>query len=307
MKRNFIKFKIPTLLGLSIIVLGIVVGVFLTLQQQIIVSKASPDVTAQNITLSNLTDNEVTLSWTTPTPASSFISLGQTTLNEQTFLDDKDSKTPKPHLMHYVTVKNLLPKTTYQYKIVTGKISSQGQLTTATPTNLQTGARPVIGSVLDEDKVVEEGIAYLSIDGATTQSAQVKMGNFLIPTSQIRKADLSGSLPLTEDTIAKLTIISSEGSASAVFKFATADKLLSPLKLGQNIDLTSEILAEPSPPSYEDLTIYDLNHDGKINAADYASVLLNFGKNPKDKKTDLNKDRVVNQTDLDLMAKQINQ
>lgn len=320
MKKNFIsewknfiiELKIPTLLGLGVILIGIIGGVILTLREQVFVSKASPDVTAQNITLSNISDTEVTVSWQTSAPTISFVTYGQTNPSEQTVLNDQDSSQaagkPIAHLIHFATIKNLLPKTTYQYKIMTGKIASNvAKFTTATPISQQIGFRPIIGSVLDGNKPLEEGVVYLSIANASLQSAQVKTGNFLIPLSQIRNSDLSDNFPLSEDTIGKLTVISEKGNVNALIKLRNSSSPLPPLKLGQDIDLTIESTPAPASPSAQEIIIYDLNGDNKINATDNAIILQNFGKNPKNKKADLNSDGVVDQKDLDLMAKQINQ
>lgn len=303
--RDFLnKFKIPTLLGLSVIAFGIFGGVFLNLREQTIISKASPDVTPKNITLSNIGDDSVTISWQTSTPVASFVKFGQANSDERVILDDRDTKNPQPYTIHYVTIKNLLPKTTYQYKVVSNKIQSDIlKFTTAVPLSAQTGFQPIIGSVLDNNTPVEEAIIYLSIADSVIQSALTKTeGNFLIPISQIRKADLSDTYPLTEDTIAKLTILSEKGEATLLFKLGNFDKELPPITLGENLDFTTS--------SY-DLDKYDLNGDGKINAADNATVLQNFGPPTagglKNKRTDLNKDGIVDQEDLDLMSKQINQ
>lgn len=311
-KNLLIKLKIPTLLGLSIIVIGIIAGVFLTLREQIFISKASPDITAKNITLSNISDTEVAISWQTSAPTISFVTFGQTNPSEQIVLNDKDSSEPenkpKTHLIHYVTIKNLLPKTTYQYKVITGKIvSNADKFTTATPTNQQVGFRPVIGSVFEGNTPLEEGIAYLSIANATLQSAQVKAGNFLIPLSQIRKTDLSDNYALSEETIGKLTVISDKGNTSALFSLKTSSNPLPPIKLGSDIDLTIKATPIPASPSAQELIVYDLNGDNKINAADNALILQNFGKKGKGVKGDLNSDGIVDKKDLDLIAKQINQ
>lgn len=269
MKKFSIKFKIPTILGLSIIILGIIAGVFLTLTEQIFTSKASLSINAENITLTNVTDDSVTISWQTLSPTTSFITFGQTNPNEQTILDDRDSKTsPKIHAIHYITIKNLLPKTSYQYKILSGKITSEVKnFTTAAPLTTQTGFRPIIGSVLDGDQPLDEGIIYLSIADAAIESSLIKnSGNFLIPISQIRKLDLSDSFPLTADTIAKLTIVSAKGQTTALFKLKDSEKGLPPIKLGEDLDLTG----------VEDVDKYDLNNDGKINATDNAILLQNL-------------------------------
>lgn len=310
MKDFFDKLKIPTLLGLGIIILGIGAGVFLTLKEQIFISKAFPNVSPQNIILTNLSDSEVTISWQTSTPIPSFITYGQTNPSEATMLDDRDTKSPQAYSIHYVTLKNLLPKTTYQYKIISGKIPSEiSRFTTATPISNQTGFRPIIGSVLKEDKPLDEGVVYLSIADAAIQSGIIKSsGNFLIPTSQIRKSDMSQEFPLTEDTIVKLTVVSSNGQSNVIFRLKDFSEGLPPITLGQDLDLTD--ITPLVSPSQQDLEKYDLNGDGKLNAADNSIILGNFG-NPstssglKNRKADLNGDGIVNQKDLDLMAQKI--
>lgn len=309
MTNFFNKLKIPTLLGLSVIVAGIVAGVFLTLKQQIFTSQASPNVDIQNITVSNISDTEGVISWQTSVSITSFLTFGQTNPDETTVLDDRDSTQegqPKQHIMHFVTLKNLTPKTSYQYKIIYGKKSSEVQkFTTSTPLESKSVSKPIIGSVLDGDKPLDEGIAYLSIADATLQSALVKSsGNFLIPTSQIRNSDLSASFPITPDTIGKLSIISPKGQTNVAFKFKDIDNPLPPIKLGQDLDLTN--IAPKTPEiNKQELDKYDLNGDGKINSADNAVILQNLGKNPKNKKADINNDGIVDQKDLDLLIQKI--
>ena len=122
-------------------------------------------------------------------------------------------------------------------------------------------------------------------------------GNFLIPLSYIRKNDLSGIYPLEEGTNAKITIVSDKGSASLLFSLKNNSAPLPAIKLGQSLDLTTP--KETPPPNY------DLNNDGKINSADNAIILDNIGKNSKNPKADLNKDKVVDQKDLDLIAQKL--
>lgn len=312
--QNFLtRFRIPTLLGLGIIVAGIAVGAFLVLKQQNIISQAYPDVSAQNITIANLSDDSVTISWQTSDAVPSFISLGLQDPN-QTVLDDRDADSPdggpKERMQHYATIKNLLPKTTYQYKIISGTSSSETlNFTTAAPLNFQTGLKPIIGSVLYRNEPLDEGIVYLEIADAAIQSSLIKnTGNFLIPMSQIRKLDLSEGFSPMKDTVAKLTVLSNKGQSTVLFKLEDFEKELPAIKLGENLDLIS---------LNQNLTKYDLNGDGGVNSADYAIVFQNLGPlretNPnrkqvgKNPKADLNEDGVVDQEDLDLIAKQINQ
>ena len=308
------KFKIPTLLGLGLIFLGITSGVYLVLREQSFISRAVPDSTPKNITVTNITDDAAVISWQTNSATTSFITFGQGNPGEHSVLDDKDnSPAPdgaglKPHFSHYVTLKNLLPKTSYQFKIISGKISSEvAKFETSTPLPNQTGFTPVIGSVQDNDSPLKNGVVYLSLPDAVIQSSEIKTGgNFLIPLSEIRKTDLSDIYQLTEGVSAKLTITSDKGEAQVIFKLRADSNTLPPIKLGQNIDLTNVIA--------DDLDKYDLNGDGKINTADNTTVLENLGplspgneasKNPQNRKTDLNQDGIVDQKDRDLMSQKL--
>lgn len=319
---NFVnKFKIPTLLGLGLILLGLVSGLFLVLREQIFLSQAAPNLTPQNITVTNVTDDSVVISWQTNAAAASFITFGQKNPGEQTILDDRDGNPvpggagPKPHLIHYVTLKNLLPSTNYLFKISSGKLTSEIlKFDTASPVTNQTGFTPVIGSVLDGNNPLNDGVIYLSIQDATTQSSLIKTGgNFLIPISQIRKTDLRDIFPLTEGATAKLAIRSDKGSASILFKLKTNSAPLPAIKLGQDIDLTVPEKTPVPSPTIKDLDKYDFNSDGKINAADYAIVTSCSRKKPNTilpegiscAKTDINGDRVINQKDMDLMSQKL--
>lgn len=307
----FEKFRIPTILGLGIILIGVFAGTFLVLREQILESEASPNVLPiqDTITFTNIYDTQATVSWQSENPAASFVSFGQNNPQEKTSLDNRDKTSPKSHLFHYVTLTNLKPQTQYQLKIITGRKQSEVlKFKTASPSASKNNFGPIIGSVLEDDKPLVEGVAYLSIANASVQSSLIKnMSSFLIPLTEIRKDDLSDIFSLTSETIAKLTIIGKSNQATALFKLDRDGVTLPVLKLGQNLDLTnSQIAPEEITPSVSDLKIFDLNSDGQINAIDNAILLRNFGKNPKEKKADLNSDGVVDEKDLRQMAEKIN-
>lgn len=292
------KFKIPTILGLGLIAIGIISGILLVVKDQVFLTKASPDLVPQNITVSNIEDSQVTISWQTSTPNSSFITFGTKDPKEQTVLDDRDTQTPKAYSLHYVTIKNLLPDSSYLFKIISGqKALETRNFKTAKLASFQNGFGPIIGTVFDGNNPLDQAIAYLSISDATIQSARLtNLGNFLIPISLMRKIDLSDTFQPKMGDVAKLTIISDKGTSSVLFKIKAQGVELPPINLGQSIDLT---------PTTQELDKFDLNGDRQINAVDHSEVLLNFGKNPKNMKADLNGDGVVDNKDLEEIAKRI--
>lgn len=306
MKDLLNKFKIPTILGISIIFLGLASGVYLTLKDQIFLSQAAPELNPQNVTFSNITDGSAVVSWETQSEVSSFITFGKESPSEQTVLDDRDTS-PQAHSIHYVTIKNLLPKTKYQLKIISGKNTSEVfEFETSENLTNQAQFTPIIGSVSDGDMPLDEGLVYLSLKEAVIQSALIKQGgNFLIPISQIAQEKLLNTFPLTENIDAKLIVRSSKGQAAAQFRLKPNLPPLPPIILGQNMDLT--IPEETPQPKGNDLINFDLNDDGKINSADNAIILQNFGKKPKEPGSDLNNDGRVDEQDLDLMSQKIEQ
>ncbi len=291
------KFKIPTLLGLGIIFIGIAVGVFLVLREQTFFTSAAQSTKPEIIyDISNIEDSSVVISWKTSIPALGFVTYGVNDAGEQTALDDRDS-VPQLHQMHYVTIKNLLPKTEYKYRIVSGKIKSDiSRFTTASQTNNKSQFNPVIGSADQDNKPIPEGIAFLTIPGAKPESALIKnLGNFLIPLTGVREED--------KDIEAKVTIVAPTGQATAVFLLKQDGVNLPLLNIGDNLDLT--IAPSPTPTPAPDLTIYDLNKDKKINSADYSLAQKNKNKKLSSVRTDLTTDRVIDDDYLKELSKMI--
>lgn len=302
------KFKIPTLLGLTILFIGIGAGVFLVLQEQTLSVTATPNQKAENITFSNIEDEGATISWQTVDPVQSFITYGINSDSEQTALDDRDRDIPQIRRLHHVTLKSLTPQTVYQFKIHSGKVKSDTlKFTTASSTGTQNGFKPVIGSAIDADQSISEGIAYLTIPNAIIQSAPIKnFGNFLIPISLMRKQDLSEVFVPDQTTEGRLTVVTGSGQASTTFNLYYLDHPII-LRAGQNIDIRSLQKQVEATHSATELSIFDLNGDGQINASDHAVVLKNFGRNPQDKRTDFNKDGMVDEKDLTLIYETISE
>ena len=244
------KFRIPTLLGLFVLLGGLAAGIYLTMQNQILTTSATPETTPKSVTITNVEDQSATISWQTDTPVSGFVTFasGQT----QTALDDRDEVTPTTRVTHHVTLSNLLPETIYQFKIVSGKYTtaaSEFQTAKPAPPN---GFEPIIGSVLNGNDPLASGIVYLQINGDITNSSVIKsLGNFVIPLTNL--TPVIGSP-------AKLVIISENNQqASATFTMKDNGEPIGPLKIGQDLDLTDALGVA---------TDKDKNKDGVVNSFD---------------------------------------
>lgn len=301
MNKFFNEFRIPTLLGLSVILFGIAVGVYLTLQSQTSFVKASPNFQPKDVKVTNIEDKSATISWQTSTPTTSFVTFGQGGLGEQVVLDDRDQTSPQKRRLHHVTLKNLAPATTYLFKISSGKFTSATlKFTTAPQAFSPNGLEPIFGSVIEGNTALGGGLIFLTNSLITPQSAVIKnFGTFLIPLNMTRSADLSRILTPESEANFKLEVITEDDRrGSATFNLKNLKTPIGPLKIGQDLDLKLPVATTAA-------LVFDLNQDGLINASDHAIILNNLGKNPKEKRADLNSDGVVDKKDLGLILKEI--
>ena len=294
MINDIFKFRIPTILGLGVIVIGLGVGVYLTLQNQIILTKAAPQIKPENIFVSNIEETSVTISWTTQQKAIGLVKFGLAEVDEEVVLDTRDTKGPTARSLHYATISNLVPQTTYQYKIVSGKFESvPTQFTTAKqliPNNL----KPITGSVLDENQPLSDGLVYLKIPDKEVLSTTIKsLGNFIIPLT---------FLSIQNNTSAKLEIISEDGRVASATINLINEGPIGPLRLGQDLDLSKQIIKASINSQY------DLNNDGVVNTSDYAIAVKNLNLSTSkltDKRVDINGDGIVDKKDTDLILSEI--
>jgi hypothetical protein len=70
--------KLPTILGVIILLLGVVTGVVLINSQQVFKIGADVEAVPKNVRISNITDSAVTVSWTTDIPSNGFVKWGKT-------------------------------------------------------------------------------------------------------------------------------------------------------------------------------------------------------------------------------------
>ena len=308
----FTKLRIPTLLGLAIIILGTGAGVYGILGQETTNSQVSAQETPQNIVITNITHESATVSWQTPVTTFGYITFGKDATSEQTALDQRDKEGKKERKLHYVILQGLESDTTYKFKVISDKFVSQEplSLTTAAASSSQNGYKPIIGNVVLKDEPLLSGVVYLSANSLSDQSALLgSFGSFIIPISLARKEDLTGIFQPNSESPGKLKVISEDGSmASATFNFTPDSEPLGTLTIGTEVtfDTIQKPAPSPSPKSTGGPKVrYDLNGDGILNASDYSIMLSNLGRNPKEKSTDLNTDGVVDQKDLKIMQDEI--
>jgi hypothetical protein len=211
-QKSLFKRQIPTILGLTVLVVALVAGLlFFSQGTGVFAPRATPQTTPKTIKVSNVTDNSFTVSFLTDEATPGFIKYGTEADNlSSQASDDRDqlSGSVGNFTLHHITVRGLQPNTQYYYTLGTG---SQAQFDNeGSPFNLKTAqragspsaAKTIYGNVVNNSGGPAEGsIVFVTIDGVGELSSLVKgSGSWAIPLSNARKIDGSGYAEISDDS-----------------------------------------------------------------------------------------------------------
>jgi hypothetical protein len=210
-QKSVLQKQIPTLLGLGILIIALIGGVFLLgTGPGVFAPRATPQTTPKNIRISNVSDSSFTISFLTDEATAGFIKYGkeQSSLKSQSS-DDRDqlSGSVDKYTLHHVTVRGLDPGATYYYTLGTGSgaaFDNNGApfaITTAKKSGTPSAAKTVYGSVSNAGGTPAEGsIVYVTMAGVGEMSSLVKnSGSWAIPLSNARTADGTGYATVKDD------------------------------------------------------------------------------------------------------------
>ena len=248
MKKTIWDKRIPTLLGMLLIVVGIGLTSFLVDKGVIFIGRASPATNPQNVRITNITDNSFTVSYNTDAQVIGSLTYGKDPNLGQTALDDRDQQTGSlaNHKIHSITVRSLSPVTKYFFSITSGqdKFSNNG-----TPFEVVTGAnvtsppseqKPVVGKVvMPNGKAPDEAIIYITTDNSQVISSLVKSGGtYLIPLNSVRSQDLASYLDFSTVNTLKMLVFG-DGLSSNVSLSISQINPVPTITLSQNYDFAT--------------------------------------------------------------------
>lgn len=247
-----LKKRIPTIVGLLLLLIGAFAGVMFINQNTDFLPRAAPEYAPQKVKITNLTDTGFTVSWVTQEPTIGFIKYGETTSNLNiTATDDRDQLTGASgeYRSHYISIQDLKPSKTYHFKLGSQKnqlYDNNGQaFTITTPPALSTlpTADTAYGTVVTTANTPAEGaIVYLSLEGTTPISALVKQnGNWAANMALTRTIDLS-SYATYDPQNARIDILvqPASGDIAKVITTTGNDQPVPTITLGQVADYSTQ-------------------------------------------------------------------
>jgi len=217
--KNFFDRKIPTLIGLLIIIAGTAITTFLVKRETLFQIVAGPEQEPENIKITNISDSLFTLTYTTDAKVIGTLNYSKDpTLLDTVSLDDRDqiSQSVIKYSAHSITVKDLEPNTLYYFSITSG---DKKYLNNASPFKVETGEIidkdpslqvPMSGKiVMPNGNPASDGLVYVKVSGAQELSTLINIdGTFTIPLNNLRNSTFDDLFTIDANTIINIEIYS---------------------------------------------------------------------------------------------------
>lgn len=287
--------RLPTLLGLLLLLALVAVGYYLTQKRQ---TPAEAGIVPQKVRITNVADNKFSVSWITSQLSTGAVEYGKAgeKLGSKA-ADERDANSPPgKYLTHHVTLDGLQPNTAYTFRILSGdqsvRFDNNGAPYTTTTGPVIAGTPPAksfYGTVKPGSTAAEGAIVYIALPGAAPGSTLVKSsGSYTFSLSTLRTEDLKAYVAY--DPAASVVSVNIEsGKEQSSVSVSTANMAPVPLiTLGQNADFrvagVTPTVAEVSPvqsasPSatptaLEIFNVEPLSQDAEINAVNNSGMTL---------------------------------
>ena len=232
------RYKIPTIIGIIVLLIGTVAGVYFLQTNQVFRIGAGPTVIPKNIRTSNLSGTSATISWVTEGATSGFVSWGESQKSLSNI--EKESETDQKFFTHSITLTGLKPGTTYFYNINSegSNFDNNGvpwQFATGPQLSANQNSNPVTGSVLTSSgQPSKRALVYIDVGGYLLSTLTSDAGNFVLQLANIRTSDLKQLLQINNSQTLLTVSVQAEGGETASAQiFPQSANPIPPLLLGQ--------------------------------------------------------------------------
>ncbi len=254
--------KLPAIIGILLLVVGVGAGIFLVQNDTGFIPRATPEFAPQSLVVTSITENSFSISWVTDEKTAGFLKYGVVAnkINEIEN-DDRDQLTGSTgsYNTHHITIKGLEPETTYYFKIASGGkrqfYDNNGQpyeVTTAPVIGTPPPPDSAYGEVITSASTPADGaIVYISLPGAARLSTLVTDGQWALSLSEARTSSFQSYVEYDkESTVYDVLIKNGVIEESKVLVNTGSDQPLRTVTLGQDYDFSAQ--AESVDPDAED-------------------------------------------------------
>lgn len=263
----FKEKRIPTILGLMILIGGVIAGVSLTSKNINPVSKASGDCIPKNPQITNITNNSASISFVTESSCLSTLLINNQTINNSATTDNNQKSQ-----IHYFDVSNLDDSTNYNFSFINDgkdyKLPAYKFKTAPKPNSSIPSSNLAWGRVFTPElKAASKVIVFLNIPGVSSLSALVtSSGNWNISLSNSFNDSQTDRFTPPANTAEEIIVIdqskqTTQISANTSQNNPTPDIILgqnqfSPVKVNFNVETNTGSLSSVTPiPNSQNLDI----------------------------------------------------
>jgi len=243
------KKKIPTIVGLFVLTIGLATGVLLIQNSQIFKLGASGGTPPKDVRITNVTNSSFTVSWTTQKETSGFVSWGE---SQSSLTQTESDEIAGQSFIHLATIQGLGSQKTYYFKINSQAedYDNNGipwQLTTMSPLGASPKNKIVSGTVLTATGTPSyPSVVYLSTGSLSPLSTTTsENGSWVISLSQARDATQNAAYDITKNDLLEIFVQAGASGTSSAQIFLNSANPVPPMILGQVHDFKS------LPPSEE--------------------------------------------------------
>jgi hypothetical protein len=235
------KNKIPTILAIVILLAGTFFGVFYLNMKQIFRIGASASAQPKDVRISNLSDNSATLTWTTDSETSAFLTWGESETSISRV--EQESANNEKFFTHSISVTGLKPNTVYFFKINSegSNFDNNGipwKFTTGSILGTNSNTLVISGSVINTSgQPVDRALIYITVNGYLASTTTSATGNFFYQLANIRTPDLQNFAQVDPAaTLLEISVLGGTDGVASAQIFPQSAVPIPPMVLGQVYD-----------------------------------------------------------------------
>lgn len=232
------KSKIPTIVGVIVLLISTFAGVFLLGMKQVFRIGADASTSPKDIRVTNISDVSATITWTTSKKTVGFVNWGESASSLNKI--EKQSRPDEKTGVHSVSLSGLKENTTYFYKINSdgNGFDNNGipwEFTTGPSLGINKENIVISGSVITASGSPEKGsLIQVNIGGYLLSSVSSDNGTFVFKLGGVRTQDLQSYAKIDEkQTLLQVSVVSESGEVASVQIFPQSAKPIPPIILGQ--------------------------------------------------------------------------
>lgn len=239
------KNKIPTILAIVILIVGTFAGVFYLNSKQIFRIGASASNQPKDVRISNVSDNSATISWTTDSQTTDFLSWGET----ESSISKIEQETPDNQKLstHSVALSGLKANTDYFFKINSEGVDFDNngvawKLTTGVALGVNPNSKIVSGSVINSSgEPVNRALVYITVNGYLASTISSNTGNFVYQLGNIRTPDFGSYAQIDPaSTLLQVSVSAGTDGVASAQIFPQSAIPIPPIALGQVYDFRNQ-------------------------------------------------------------------